>query len=152
MIKPFSLTAFLVCLCVSACAPADEGASGAGEEEAPEAQDTALASANEAVLVANSAWLSVGEDGSVLTTFLDPDGRYRDGRNGTMTDAGRWEQRPSGEICFIPDAGTGDCWTAASLQDDGSTIVTGRDGKRVEIKRITYSAPVITSEGTQESS
>lgn len=144
--------AALALLTVASCAPADDGSEGSSDAQASEVEDGASASANEAVLVANTAWLSVGEDGSVLTTFLDPDGGYRDGRNGTMADSGRWEQRPDGAICFVPVTGTGDCWTAEALDEDGATIVTNGDGKRVEIKRITYTAPVVVAEDALQSS
>lgn len=151
MRKFTSFTAPLVLLAASACAPSDNGSDDTGEGDEPQEEETASASIDEAVLVANTAWLSVGQDGSVQTTFLDQGGRYRDFRNGEPADTGTWEQRPDGAICFTPDEGQGGCWGAGALDADGSTYVTSADGKRVEIKRITYTAPPLDDE-TQEAS
>ena len=134
LIVPFAFAA------IAGCAPAQDPATDAGEEDAVQSASND-ASTDETLLMADTAWLSVGSDGSVQTTFLDTGGRYRDFRNGEAADAGSWASRPDGSICFTPEGGLGDCWTSGKLEDDGSTIVTSAGGKRVAIKRITYIAP-----------
>jgi len=140
-IRPFRFIAPLAILALAACAPAeDEG----GEAETSDTVSDATpdnAAQGEPMLMADTGWLSVGDDGAVQTTFLDTAGRYRDFRNGVAADTGDWEQRPDGSLCFSPDAGDGGCWTPESPDKDGSLIVTNAGGKRVEIKRITYTAP-----------
>ncbi|WP_298307139.1 hypothetical protein [uncultured Erythrobacter sp.] len=154
---PLRLLAPLGILVISACAPAEEGSSNSGEVQANEAAGDAATNEPpaEPMLMADTGWLSVGSDGSVQTTFLDTGGRYRDFRNGVAMDTGDWEQRPDGSVCFSPDAGQGGCWSADQPEKDGSIIVTSADGKRVEIKPITYTAPPAikdTEEDTQVSS
>lgn len=147
-LRPFVTT--LAIFVVAACAPTEDGSSGtegAGSEESA----TSNSSSKEAILMADTGWLSVGSDGAVQTTFFDPDGRYRDFRNGDATDAGAWQQRPDGSICFTPDEGAGDCWTTDGLEADGSAVVTSASGKRVEIKQITYTAPPVLEEEAAES-
>lgn len=131
----------MAAIVLAGCAPAEEGASNGGTDEANDASDGQAESADSIVFSAASGWLSVGSDGSVQTTFLDAGGRYRDFRNGTAADIGKWEARADGSLCFTPDTGRGDCWSAGMLEDDGSSIVTSASGRRVEIKRITYAAP-----------
>jgi hypothetical protein len=146
--RPFIAT-IAVCL-VPACAPGEDG-STATEEAAPDDTTADNGSAQEALLMADTAWLSVGSDGAVQTTFFDPDGRYRDLRNGQPMDAGTWQQRPDGSICFTPDTGLGDCWNHGKLEEDGSTVVTSASGKRVEIRQITYAGPPLLETESTES-
>jgi hypothetical protein len=150
-INRYSFTAPLVLLGLAACAPAEDAGAGDSVPEAAEAQDNVAENPSEAILMADTAWLSVGSDGSVQTTFLDPGGRYRDFRNGVAADTGSWEGRPDGTVCLNPDEGRGDCWTSSAFNEDGSALVTSADGKRVELKRITYIAPPADEE-TGESS
>ena len=136
---------------LAACAPTEEDGAGVASAETAEAPESVAENPSEAILMADTAWLSVGSDGSVQTTFLDPGGRYRDFRNGIAADTGSWEARPDGAVCFNPDDGRGDCWTSSAFESDGSAIITSADGKRVELKRITYVAPPADEE-TDESS
>ncbi|MEP0392809.1 MAG: hypothetical protein ABJ205_08005 [Erythrobacter sp.] len=140
-LTPVRFLACLSLLVVTACAPADEGV----DEAQASGGDNSTGDAPQAepMLMADTGWLSVGSDGSVQTTFLDTGGRYRDFRNGTALDTGDWEQRPDGSLCFTPDGGQGGCWTPDTPGEDGSIIVTSTDGKRVEIKRITYTPPPV---------
>ena len=133
---------------VSGCAPSEDETTGASEAEANDQQDNDTDNSGEAILMPDTAWLSVGSDGSVQTTFIDAGGRYRDFRNGVASDSGAWETRPDGSICMTPDAGRGDCWSFGDLEEDGSTIATSANGRRVEVKRITYNAPPV--EDTEE--
>lgn len=100
--------------------------------------------------VADSAWLTVGTDGAVQTTFFDEGGRYRDLRNGQLFAQGAWEQRPDGTICFEPDTGFGACWQTEAEDENGTVIATNSDGKAIEIKRVTYIAPPVQEEGEEE--
>lgn len=145
MVLPFTPIRLLVplgILALVACAPAEDGS---GDAEAAEEQGESAAAASESpaepMLMADTGWLSVGSDGSVQTTFLDTGGRYRDFRNGIAMDTGGWERRTDGSVCFAPDAGQDQCWTAGRPDKDGSIIVKSSDGKRVEIKPITYTPP-----------
>lgn len=136
----------LLCVVVAACAPGAEGStgdSGAGSAEAQSGEGPGSGAEIEVMLNADTAWLSVGRDGSVQTTFLDAGGRYRDFRNGEAADSGSWEQRPDGSICFAPDAGLGACWATETSENDGTAIVVNETGTRVAIKRITYTAPPV---------
>jgi len=142
--------ASLVLLWPAACAPAGEVGAGDSGAETSGAPENVAENPSEAILMADTAWLSVGSDGSVQTTFLDPGGRYRDFRNGVVADAGNWEGRPDGTVCFNPDEGRGDCWTSSAFEADGSAVVTSAEGKRVKLKRITYIAPPADDE-TDES-
>ena len=147
---PF-LTAPLVLLGFAGCAPAEDAAEGNSSAEATETPESAAENSSEAILMADTAWLSVGSDGSVQTTFIDPGGRYRDFRNGVAADTGSWEGRPDGTVCFTPDEGRGDCWSSSALEEDGSALVTSAEGKRVEIKRITYIAPPAEGDSDESS-
>ena len=136
----------LICVASTACAPQAEGSAGDNGAEATEAQSSEEAGGGaeiEVMLVADTAWLSVGTDGSVQTTFLDTGGRYRDFRNGEAADSGSWEQRPDGSICFTPDSGLGACWATESSENDGTAVIVNETGTRVSIKRITYTAPPV---------
>ena len=103
------------------------------------APDTASSSEN--MEMAQTAWLTVSEDGEVFTTYLDADGRYRDKRRGEIVYGGTWEQSGSDELCFTPDAGTGGCWTHKSPGLDGVMRATDADGRAIEVKKVTYTAP-----------
>lgn len=148
-IKPVRFLTPLAILALAGCAPDDAGSEGSSESEASETPSEAgageetggTAIASRPMLVANTGWLSVGADGSVQTTFLDADGRYRDFRNGVAADTGSWERRPDGAFCMQPDAGKSACWSADRPAKDGSIMVSSDDAKRVELKPITYSPP-----------
>lgn len=164
-IKPVRFLAPLAILALAGCTPDDAGSEGPSEAEASEApsdaeagEDTgAAATASRPMLVANTGWLSVGADGSVQTTFLDADGRYRDFRNGVVSDTGSWERRPDGAFCLQPDAGKNACWTADRPAKDGSVVVSSDFGKRIELKPISYTPPAEAGsedgpdDGSQES-
>lgn len=144
----------LLALCgltLSSCeAPADSsGEAATPSASASEAGDAADGGEKEtAVLVfAESGWLTVGADGGVQTTFLDADGRYRDLRNGEQVAQGSWQQRPDGSLCFEPDTGFGACWTIEPLEDDGSAIAVNGEGKRIEVRRVSYIGPDASNDG-----
>ena len=99
--------------------------------------------------MAETAWLSVSEEGAVYTTFLDPDGRYRDLRDGQIVHTGSWEQNASSELCFSPDNGAGACWKHGSPGLDGVMRATNRAGRAIEVKRITYTPQAVPSQAAE---
>lgn len=145
----------LTSLTLAACeAPADGSGETASAPEAPaeEAADAASAEADSADLVfTESGWLTVGADGGVQTTFLDAGGRYRDLRNGEQVAQGEWQQRPDGSLCFEPDTGFGACWTIEPLEDDGSAIAVNGEGKRIEVRRVSYIGPDVSEDADADS-
>ena len=136
---PTSAICLAAALGLAACG---NGAGDSAPEPAPDASgETQSANGSEAIAVSETGWLTVGADGAVQTTFFDPDGGYRDYRNGELTFEGRWEQRPDGTLCFEPESGLGQCWETDASASDGTVTATNTDGTSIEIKRITYSAP-----------
>ncbi|WP_407875644.1 hypothetical protein [Qipengyuania nanhaisediminis] len=123
-------------------AASDSAASTPAAEQPPTEEE-----AGTEIAMAGTAWLTVGTDGAVQTTFVDEDGRYRDFRNSEPFGQGSWEQRPDGTICFEPDSGTGACW---EIEPDGSEtdiFATDSEGRRIDIKRITYAPPQDDEDG-----
>ena len=131
------------------------GCSSEGESEPtpppPESSATGQLSP-ESLVMAETAWLSVSADGAVYTTYLDPDGRYRDTRDGAIVYAGKWEQNTSGQLCFAPDAGQGVCWDHKAPGLDGVLRATHPDGHAIELKRIAYTPPDEPEEVIEDSS
>ena len=131
------------------------GCSSGGASEAetatPNGEATDQLSA-ESLAMAETAWLSVSADGSVYSTYLDPDGRYRDTSNGEVVFAGSWEQSTPGQLCFNPDAGESVCWAHKSPGLGGVMRATHPDGHAIELKRIAYAPPEEPREAAEESS
>ena len=141
-------------LLVSACTaePANDG--DASTPSAPEPVPTAATigaapatdpepppAAGAGMAMKATGWLTIGADGAVQTTYLDPEGRYRDYRDGQPFARGEWARGPEGRLCFEPEAGRGTCWETGAADDDGSVIATDADGKTIRITRIAYLAP-----------
>lgn len=127
---------------LSACTPESESG---GEATAP-SEPSEAAQPEETtsdLTLAESGWLVVGEDGAVYTTMLDPDGTYRDFRNGEALQSGEWEKRQADEVCFVPsDNGkAGDCWTLGSLERDNTVRATDSEDRPVELRKISYVGP-----------
>lgn len=137
----FLIPALCLSIALAACAPAEDasGDDTANGDAATEAE--AVTQSARDMAMTGSGWLTIGGDGAVQTTFLDPDGRYRDLRNGAFVAGGSWERRTDGRVCFEPDQGLGACWEIGSVEEDGSAIATDGGGKRVLIKQIGYIAP-----------
>lgn len=139
------MVAPLSALAVVACAPAEEG--GSAEVEPPAANessgDASDAPISNDMAMAETGWLTVGEDGAVYTTFLDSGGTYRDFRNGALEQSGTWERREDGRLCFLPEGASASdaCWRIGKLEDDGSMRVTNGDDRTIEVKRVSYRAP-----------
>ena len=137
--KPFMVTAAVLAL--HGCeAPADPATETAMEEQTAESEQQSD-TPRELPDFNRSAWLTIGADGAVQTTFLDAEGRYRDLRNGTLVAGGGWEERPEGTVCFEPDTGRGECWEITATEDDGTLIATNAQDKRVQLKQVAYAPP-----------
>lgn len=157
-------------LLVAACSGGDESStnetdSATGEEAAAsadaapsEAETTPSESQSEAggdastsvedMTLPQTAWRATGEDGAIYTTFFDPDGVYRDMKNGELWGDGTWERLPDGRVCFTPaeEGRSGDCWSLGRETRDGTMRVTRDDGREVELLRVTYIAPLETAD------
>ena len=143
------LAAILLAGCAPAedTAPADTGdGSGGGADAVGDVVDDVAGSAGDTVPMAGTAWLTVGTDGAVQTTLIDAEGRYRDIRNGELFGEGGWQQRPDGRVCFEPDTGVGACWETETTDEDGVVVAINGDDRRIELKRVTYTAPEETDE------
>ncbi|MEE1876577.1 hypothetical protein [Altererythrobacter litoralis] len=125
--------------------PAEEAvadAVGAAETPVPKPSTADIA-------MANTAWRVTGEEGAIYTTFLDPDGRYRDLKNGDPWQEGTWERLADGRLCFTPEDETrsGACWTLGKESDEGTMRVTSDAGREVELQQVTYIAALDEAEG-----
>ena len=147
---PSSLLALSVPLplALAACAPDEESGSATTSSNEPPAE-TQEEEPSSDITLAESGWLVVGEDGAVYTTMLDPDGTYRDFRNGEPLQTGEWEKREAGEVWFIPseDGKAGDCWTLGALDRDNTVRATSSEDRPVELRKISYVGP---AEGDDE--
>lgn len=135
-----SITAALF-LMLGACAPAEEDT--AQGEPGAEVTPSQTPSGNPAPeTFASTAWRSVSDDGARYTTMLDPDGTYRDLRNGDAWGAGSWTlaERPGGsQLCLTPDDENGveTCWEPGRMKGD-TMVATGAGDRRIELRRVDY--------------
>ena len=92
--------------------------------------------------MSGTAWRTVGEDGAILSTFLDADGRFRDFRNGDPMQEGSWDQPQEGRLCFTPEAEDrlGECWTLGKLRKNGEMRATSDTGLEIKLRQIAYVA------------
>jgi len=139
-----------LCLLAAACAEQPSGSGnpsadittsdGSGRTPADAQENPADKTRSESATfaLAGTGWLTIGGDGAVQTTYFDPEGRYRDFRNGELLGEGDWERGPEGRVCFEPDAGRGACWTTSEIDEDGEASATDGEGRTIAIKRVTY--------------
>ncbi|MEP2735508.1 MAG: hypothetical protein ABJP34_04345 [Erythrobacter sp.] len=154
MKKPiqFSLNLAAAAVLLAACSqpqsseePANEQADNS--ETAGDADGNTGAKAPDAPVempvMTQTGWRVQGEDGSVYTTFFDADGTYRDFKNGEPMQAGTWEERVDGNLCFTPstEGRIGECWALAPVDMDGMMKPVSDAGKSVELRQVTYIAP-----------
>lgn len=125
------------------------GGSDAQDETADE-EGEGEARAQERIALSGTAWLTVSRRGYVYQTFIDPDGRYRDYRDGALAFTGAWRENSERELCFSPDDGGGRCWSFGGPQPDGSLRVADEDGREIILRRITYSPPAEAEEGNAD--
>lgn len=131
-----SLSALALAGCSAQTSPSDSATSP--EDAAPSASGEPSPQNLE---MAQTAWLSVSDDGVVYTTFLDADGRYRDIQGGALAFTGAWEQSAARELCFIPDEGAGTCWSHGAPGLDGIMRATNSAGRAIALKSIAYTPP-----------
>ena len=139
-----TVLALLTGVALVSCTPAEE--EPAAETEGTEAEPAGAEDGADNVpeSFAETAWISRSEEGARFVTYFDADGTYRELRNGDPRQTGEWSfaEGPEGkQICVQPDAGAGEksCWQPDRMKD-GKLIVTGPEGKRVELQRADYSA------------
>ena len=102
---------------------------------------------------ASTAWRFRTADGARFTTFIDPDGLYRDVRNGDAWQEGNWtysDADDAGALCFLPDDENGieRCWEPGRMTGD-TMKVSGANGKEIELERVEY-APVAETTDEEE--
>ncbi|MEO0689883.1 MAG: hypothetical protein AAFY51_06215 [Pseudomonadota bacterium] len=95
----------------------------------------------ESLKMAETAWLSVSEDGVAYTTLLDPDGRYRDLLDGDVAFTGSWEQTSGGVLCFMPDDAPSTCWSHGAPGLNGVMRAKNGAGREIALKQIAYTPP-----------
>jgi hypothetical protein len=134
--------AALASLVLAACAPA--GQSG---DESAATPETALTPTGEPApeIFSATAWRAVAEDGARYTTYLDPDGTYRDLRNGDPWQTGSWTYDEGARpklLCFTPDDENAieRCWEPGRMS--GDTMRAESDGGlTIELERVDYELP-----------
>lgn len=122
--------------------PAASGAADASSEEGAPPES-----------LGGTAWRADAEDGARFVTYLDEDGSYRDLRNGDAYQTGSWTYAEGARgmmLCFTPEeeAGIETCWEPGRREED-KMIVTGPDGKRVELTSVGYVAAETEEGGDQ---
>lgn len=136
---------------LAACAdnPSEEDAAPAPENtaEAAAAPTSTLPPPSEPVEMAGTAWAANDNDGAVYTTFIDPDGTYRDFRDGEIWQIGSWDKPGGNRICYRPDNSGEDaddarlCWTVRPPGRDGVMTAVDEDGREVVVRQVEYSEP-----------
>jgi len=145
LVLPMTL-AITLALALAGCS-APESTIGAQNSQPSAAPTSDSQMSEESLVMSETGWLSVSDDGEVYKTYLDPDGRYRDMRDGAIAFTGAWEQTASGELCFDPDAGTSTCWSHGSPGLDNTMRAENPVGRAIELRRIAYAPPQQSAEG-----
>ncbi len=146
MMNRSRMIAPLLMLALGACAPsADNSNSAVPSSPAAAAMAASTPSADPAPEgFAATAWRADAENGARYTTYLDPDGTYRDLRNGDPWQRGSWSYTAGDEarLCFTPEAegGVRRCWTPEPLSDE-TMAATDAQGRRIELERVEYAPP-----------
>ncbi|WP_228242360.1 hypothetical protein [Porphyrobacter sp. GA68] len=130
--------AFYLAFALTACSPTAEQETASQAAE-PEAGPTASPAPDD---FANTAWRSTAENGTVFVTYLDQGGTYRDLRNGDPYQTGTWVFGDDGQLCLTPDLpeAQGGCWTPGQMRS-GDLLTLRSEGKRIQVRRITYEPP-----------
>ncbi|MEM7702731.1 MAG: hypothetical protein AAF251_12395 [Pseudomonadota bacterium] len=130
--------------------------SACAAEEAPEQSEPSADTAGEegglsaeSLVMAETAWLSVTEEGEVFTTYLDGDGRYRDVREGEVIYGGAWEQNQDRELCFTPDSGEGTCWAHGAPGLNGVMRAMNNSGRAIEVRKVIYTTPPLLGDNQE---
>ena len=139
-IRFLSIPAFAA-LALAACSPAGD----AGDETLDTDPAPPPSSGPAPHIFAATAWRAVAEDGARYTTQLDPDGTYRDLRNGDPWQTGSWTYS-DGEhgklLCFTPEDENGieRCWEPERMSGD-TMRATSDSGTAIELERVDYEPP-----------
>lgn len=143
MIRSVTIPALLAALLAACSPPVDAEAELAAEQATAEASPQSTPSGQPAPDVfAATAWRATAEDGARFTTYLDPDGTYRDFRNGDPWQEGSWDHADAegGRVlCFTPDAENAleRCWEPGRMRGD-TMEASGDNGTRIELERVEY--------------
>ena len=151
--RPTSIL-ILASLLLVGCAPAAEDEAPQETSETPDGSGTETASPTPPDSLSGTAWRADAEDGARFVTYLDEDGSYRDLRNGDPYQQGEWTYAEGARgkmLCFLPDdeAGIETCWEPGKREDD-TMIVTGPEGRRVELTSVAYEPPAEDAEAEEE--
>jgi len=129
-------------LALSACSPTEDTGG-----DVPDAADPAASPSDEPApqIFAATAWRAVAEDGARYTTQLDPDGTYRDLRNGDPWQVGSWTYSDGEQgklLCFTPgdENGIERCWEPERMRGD-TMRATSDSGTTIELERVDYEPP-----------
>ena len=127
------------------CTQAEDDASSPESSPSSDAGDTENSGTAPPDHLEGTAWQAVAEDGARYVTYLDEGGTYRDLRNGDPFQDGGWtytESETARHLCFTPndEDGVETCWEPGRQKDD-TLIMTGTDGRRVELRSVAYEAP-----------
>lgn len=129
-------------------APLDTEAQGQEETEpGADTRETTSASSNamRATDMAETAWRVRGEDGAIYTTYFDADATYRDFKNSVRLQEGTWQAlSDENKLCFTPsqEGHIGECWALAPLSSKGIMQPTSDGGRTIELRQVTYIAPL----------
>lgn len=147
--QTFGLLAALPLAACSAQGEADADMANAtlgGQAETPEpASEETPAESPAPDVFAATAWRVTADDGARYTTYLDPEGTYRDFRNGDPWQEGSWshaDAESESVLCFTPDVENAieRCWEPGRMR--GNTMqATGDDGTTIELERVDYTLP-----------
>ena len=143
----FLFASGVAALALSACSPTGNTAGGAIGTNGLETVATTEPSSSRAVPEAfsSTAWRAIAEDGARYVTEIDPDGTYRDLRNGDPWQDGAWSYEDGPEakmLCFTPDDENGveRCWQPGRITD-GTLVATNAAGRRIELEPVDYTLP-----------
>ena len=121
-------------------------------EASPTATETSREPPTEPITMAGTAWDAIDSNGAVYTTFIDPEGTYRDFRDGEMWQTGSWDRPGGNRICYKPDdpieeEGSRLCWTVRPPGEDGVMVAIDENGREVTVRQVEYVEPEDASEG-----
>ena len=146
--------ALLLLAALPGCADSADAPAEPAETAAPdEAAATGAADLPLPDDYAGTAWQVSDADGARYTTFLDPDGTYRDLRNGDPFQEGSWSFDAEERLCFTtPAAGDASqdegeqevkadktCWRPHRMAGDDELVLHGQSGRRIKAIRVDYS-------------
>ena len=111
----------------------------AGCDQAAEESDDPMP--GETVAVADEGMAGTYEfelNGTPTTAVLMADGMYTDSQDGKVVEAGLWEERDDGKVCFDPagDDTPATCFAIGETAEDGSFVATPDQGDPLTIRKV----------------